>query len=142
MCHLLSKEGSMRIVFVISILFFLFIVGCTAPVKISGYPGEEAGNYSKEECKSNLNFGSVKVLGSLPKDGTYIELGYMSVSQESSSELVYTSEEKQIKEARIKACQWGADAIVIMGSQNNKGSDFWTGWKDKRETKIIAIKYK
>ncbi|MDF1546100.1 MAG: hypothetical protein P1R58_13485 [bacterium] len=66
----------------------------------------------------------------------------MNVKQESSSQLVHTSEEKQIQEARIKACQWGADAIVVMGSSNDKGSDFWSGWKDNRETKIIAIKMK
>jgi len=130
----------MRLVIVTSILSLLLIAGCAAPVKLSGYPSEEAGNYSKEECK--LDYESVRVLGSLPDEGTYIELGYMNVSQQSSSELVYTSEEKQIKEARIKACQWGADAIVLMGSQSDKGSDFWTGWKDRRETKIIAIKYK
>lgn len=121
-------------------VFVVLIAGCAAPVKLTGYPSAEAGNYSKEECK--LDYERVRVLGSLPEEGTYIELGYMNVSQASSSELVYTSEEKQIKEARIRACQWGADAIVIMGSQSDKGSDFWTGYKDSRESKIIAIKYK
>lgn len=130
----------MRLCLILFSLIILLITGCTATVNLTGYPSEEAGNYSKEECK--LDYESVRVLGSLPKDGNYIELGYMNVSQQSSSEYVYTSEEKQIKEARIRACQWGADAIVVMGSQSDKGSDFWTGWKDRRETKIIAIKYK
>lgn len=130
----------MRLIIVMSFLIFFFIVGCTAPVKLTGYPSEEAESYPKDKC--TLDYENVRVLGALPKDGTYIELGYMNVSQQSSSELVYTSEEKQIKEARIKACQWGADAIIIMDSQSDKGSDFWTGWKDNRETKIIAIKYK
>lgn len=122
----------------ISLAFLL--VGCSAPVNISAYPGMEVQNISKEQCK--YEYEDVRVLGSLPADGTYIELGYMNVSQQSSSELVYTSEEKQITEARIQACRWGADAIVIMRSESNKGSDFWTGWKDNRETKIVAIKFK
>ena len=84
----------------------------------------------------------MRVLGSLPEEGTYVELGYMNVSQESSSQLVHSSEEKQIQEARIQACIWGADAIVVIGSQADKGTEFWSGWKDNRETKIIAIKYK
>jgi len=130
----------MRLVILMYSLIFFSIAGCTAPVKLTGYPSKEAGNYSKEKCK--LGYENVRVLGSLPKEETYVELGYMNVSQESSSELVYTSEEKQIREARIKACQWGADAIVVMRSESDKASDYWTGWKDRRETKIIAIKYK
>ncbi len=118
----------------------LLLFGCSAPVNISSYPGAEAQNIPKEQCK--YDYEDVRVLGSLPADGTYTELGYMNVSQQSNSELVQTSEEKQITEARIQACQWGADAIVIVGSSSDKGSDFWTGWKDNRETKIIAIKLK
>lgn len=130
----------MKVILLSASLVCIYFAGCAAPVKIAGYPSEHARNIPKEECE--YYYEHIQVLGSLPSERKYIELGYMNVKQESSSQLVSTSEEKQIEEARIKACQWGADAIVVMGSQSNKGSDFWSGWKDQRETKIIAIKYK
>ena len=123
-------------------LSFLLISSCAAPVKIIGYPGLNVENVPREKCEQD--YTNVRVLGSLPPEGEYEEIGYIVVEQESSSELVYTSEEKQIKEARIKACQWGGDAIVIIGAAANKGSTYsvWSGfqWSDKRSNRIIIIK--
>ncbi len=130
----------MRLLFGTILLVVIVTAGCSAPVRISAYPGEEVASHTVEQCK--LEHERVKVLGSLPETGTYIEIGYMTVSQESASEFRWTSEEKQIEKARIQACQWGADAIVLVGSSSDKGSDFWTGYKDVRETRIVAIKFK
>jgi hypothetical protein len=69
----------------------------------------------------------------------------MTVGQSSASELVYTSIEKQIEAARIRACEWGADAIVIAQSQGGKGNT-WSAWsgltyRDERESRVVAIRY-
>lgn len=123
-------------------LSFLLISSCAAPVKIIGYPGLNVENVSREKCEQD--YTNVRVLGSLPPEGEYEEIGYIIVEQESSSELVYTSEEKQIEEARIKACQWGGDAIVISAGEAKKGSTygFWSGhqWSDRRSNRIIIIR--
>jgi hydroxymethylpyrimidine/phosphomethylpyrimidine kinase len=65
----------------------------------------------------------------------------MVLEQHSTSELVYTSEEKQILEARKKACEWGADAIVMTGGAVDKGSSFWTGYQDQRSNRVVAIRF-
>lgn len=119
--------------------------GCAAPVKLTGYPGTNAESQPLEYCKTT-GFRDVRVIGILPDPGSYEEIGYMTVGQSSTSELVYTSIEAQIEAARVRACIWGADAIVISESQGDKKNtySFWTGvsYRDERESRIIAIRFK
>ncbi|MEZ4655523.1 MAG: hypothetical protein R3E12_18520, partial [Candidatus Eisenbacteria bacterium] len=119
--------------------------GCAAPVKLTGYPGPAAQRVSSEYCE-NGGFQDVAVLGLSPAPDTFDEVGYMAINQSSDSEFYYSSLEKQIDEARIRACQWGADAIVILGSEGDKNNyvGFLSGlqYRDERNTQIVAIRYK
>lgn len=122
----------------------LALGGCAAPVKLTGYPSATAAERSLEDCRSR-GFQDVRVIGLLPPAGTYEELGYMTVEQSSTSEFVYTSIDKQIDAARIRACQWGADAIVVVTSDGDKKNtwSFWSGmqYHDERESRIVAIRF-
>jgi len=138
-----SFEGRIdvrRLRVILSLCAVIILGGCAASVELTGYPGESALVIPEEEC--DTTYSKVAVLGSLPSDKDYEEIGYMTISQESSSALVYTSDEKQIEEARRKACEWGADAIVIMGTNRDKGTDFWSGYKDQRSSRVVATRYK
>lgn len=128
----------------LTVIAALALGGCAAPVKLSGYPGPTAMNIDLAQCKSG-GFANVEVIGLLPTDGSYEEIGYMTVGQSSTSELVYTSIEKQIEAARVRACQWGADAIVVTNSDGGKGNT-WSAWsgltyRDERESRVVAIRY-
>jgi hypothetical protein len=111
---------------------------------LTGYPSPNIGNQPLEYCRTS-GFNEVRVIGLLPDAGECEELGYMTVGQSSTSELVYSSIEKQIEAARIQACQWGADAIVVMESQGDKKNtwSFFSGttYRDERESRIVAIRY-
>jgi len=124
-------------------LICLLILNCSAPIRMATYPGKDITNIPESQCK--VDYEEVIVLGQLPPADEYIQIGYMIVSQESSSSLVETSNEEQIKAARIQACQWGADAIVIIESESDKGTtfDFWEGaqYYDEKSTRVIAIKF-
>jgi len=128
------------------LLFFILIgflgLSCTAAVKIAKYPGKNITYTPESQCE--IDYEHVRVLGQLPPAEEYEEIGYMIVKQEASSSLYGTSDEEQIKAARIQACQWGADAIVITGSEADKGTtyDFWSGsqYHDVKSNRIIAIK--
>lgn len=85
----------------------MVLAGCAAPVRLTGYPSPKARNERLEYCTAS-GFTAVQVIGLLPPAGEYEELGYMTIGQSSTSEFVYTSVEKQIEAARIRACQWGA----------------------------------
>lgn len=81
----------------------------------------------------------------LPPTETYKELGSILVSQQSTSELVTTSLEKQIEEARKQACRWGADAIILVSSESSSGLDYsvWSGLKhnETKSNRIVAIRF-
>ena len=125
------------------LLICLLILNCSAPIRMATYPGKDITNIPENQCE--VDYEKVIVLGQLPPTDEYIQIGYMIVSQESSSSLVETSNEEQIKAARIQACQWGADAIVIIESESDKGTtfDFWEGtqYYDEKSTRVIAIKF-
>lgn len=128
----------------LGLAFALGAAGCAAPVKLTGYPGPAAVSGDPEHCRL-AGFQAVQVIGILPDEGTFLEVGYMTVGQSSTSELVYTSIEKQIEAARVRACEWGADAIVIAHSDGGK-KNTWSAWsgmtyRDERESRVVAIRY-
>lgn len=118
--------------------------GCAAPVKVTGYPGPAADPVSAEYCRQ-AGYLEVAVLGLPPAPDSFEEVGYIAVSQSTNSEFFVTSMEKQIEEARVQACQWGADAIFVIDSQGGKDNtwSFWTGLQywDERNSRIVAIRY-
>lgn len=124
--------------------FAAALCGCAAPVQLTPYPGVNAQSLSLEYCQAD-GFRDVRVLGLQPDAGTYEELGYMTLAQASTSEFVYASIERQIEAARIQACQWGADAIIVMESQGSKsntwGPVFGTTYHDDRDSRIVAIRF-
>ena len=129
---------SLLIVFAI-----LFSTGCSAPIALQGYSSSESAlDLPEEACKLPEDFEKVTVLSKLPPEGTYEELGMILVSQESSSELFVVSDVKQIKAARKQACRWGADAIVIVYSDADQSSNWWSGKVNKtKQNRLVAIKF-
>ncbi len=115
--------------------------GCMAPVKISAYPNMKAEAIPLEVCRQH--YDEIQVLGIVPKEDDFEEIGYMTLLQSSDWEYEYTSEDEQIRVARIQACQWGADAIVILESMSDIGGDRFIGdyYWDKHICRIIAIRF-
>jgi hypothetical protein len=120
------------------------LVGCAARVSITSYPGMNVDDRPLQMCKES-GYQDVQVIGLLPEAGTFEEIGYMTVKQAADTEFEYTSTDKQVEAARVQACQWGADAIVILDVQGDKGSTRDVlgepQYHDERESRIVAIRF-
>jgi len=132
------------------IISVIVLVSCAAPVKLAKYPEPGVTEipesyYNPKYCEQPENHESISVLFTLPEKGTYQPLGSILVSQESTSSLITTSDEEQIKEARIQACKWGADAIVIISSDEARSMTYdvfsGLGSKESKQNRIVAIKF-
>ena len=122
-------------------LVLVFKSGCMAPVQIAAYPNAKARSVPQHTC--DTSYSSIQVLGSVPDENTFEEIGYMTLKQVSDWEYEYTSEEIQIAKARMIACQWGADVIVILESLADIGGDRFVGeyYWDKHVCRVIAIRF-
>ena len=132
---------------IVVLMILVLSIGCTAPVKMSTFPASESSNVNtKDDCKKMEGYKNIRVLSIPPEHGTYIELGTIMTEQSSTSEFVITSETKQVEEAQVQACMWGADAIIVLDSSSDKGIQYgiFSGLthKDEKNLRFVAIKYK
>lgn len=120
--------------------FVLLVLSCATPVKLTEYPTSEVGKYRNPEpelCEENSLYKEVNVLMEFPEKD-HVRLGSLLLKQKSPDTSILTvSTEERIKKARIKACKWGGDAIVVVGSES-ESSTF--GTQESGENRIVVIK--
>ncbi|HOD65382.1 MAG TPA: hypothetical protein PKW75_09975 [candidate division Zixibacteria bacterium] len=123
------------------------ISACAAPVKMAAYPSSSwIVERDGEWCSDPANYEYIRVLANMPQAGTFEELGVIISAQESNSEFFSVSHERQIAEAQKKACQWDADAIVLLSQDSDSHMSYSAfsgfGTTKEKQNRFVAIRFK